>query len=281
MGALFGPSPAPPAPSTIKQIRSRALAPLRDQARTHQQRQHKEALEALRQAEIHAGVRIDRRKILADVIIDSARLVTTPVIASFGIETLLDLQTAGIAVAGRWVSVETNYSAISLMLHHNQLPDVDPSSRQVTDILNVVKGLIYHEMGHLLFSVPLAGVIEAATTQGTRNPGTTGESATDGLAAEDKQLLANWAYSILDDQRMESALTAQSPIMGRYLTAVVEQIIVTRADDDTRLGSLWPFLCGRSYLPNEQRTSLRSKALDYADEKGLQAELQNIEHAVD
>lgn len=272
----------PQSTPNIRQIRSRALAKLRDEARSHQKRQLDEALESLRKNQGPADESAGRQQLLLSIIADSLRSVVTPVIASFGIEPYLSIRAFPDLNIHQWVRVETNYAFISMLINPFALPESDPSPDHLSEILSVLKGLLYHEVGHLLFSVSLNQIVEEDSLP--KHPGisTLRRNAAQSrrLSDDDHSILLSWAYGILDDQRMECALASQSPVIGRYLTKTVEHMILDPDADSSARGSLWPFICGRSYLPAAMLISLRREAEDFAADKGLTSELGIIEESV-
>ena len=91
--------------------------------------------------------------------------------------------------------------------------------------ITTLSGLMYHELGHIIFSVP---------------PGAMPFQAA-GLEVKDY----HGAWNLLEDQRMETAMAATSPVMGRYFTSMLldlEKFAFTRAEG-------YPYLAGRWYLP--------------------------------
>lgn len=258
----------------VQRYRTNTLQTLRREARNHQDRLRDEALEQLRRAECRPIRNSDPQFVLAHSILDSARRIVTPVIASLNIEPDLNL-TVTSTWTQHWLKVHTNYQTINLQMASYALPSVIPGHAEIAEILTTVKALIYHEVGHLLFSTAFADLIGEALFQGADAPI---------LAAQDSSSESMerhiWAYGLLDDQRMECALVKMSPIFADYLTTSTMTMIVGVAAETDAVGDIWPMVCGRSYLPDDHLMELRHRGVAFARRHGLINELMVIEREV-
>jgi len=69
-------------------------------------------------------------------------------------------------------------------------------------------------------------------------------------------------WEILEDQRMEAALIAESPIMARYMSRLVLTFIDDRVSEVRRVDGMWPSVAGRAHLPAHVRRELRQEFVD-------------------
>jgi hypothetical protein len=169
------------------------------------------------------------------------------------------------------VSGRTDFETIEIRVDPNFYNPDDPSS--VLTLINCTKGVVYHEIGHIKFTVPFNVLIRKSE-----------EYSRDRLIYNEKFLLnykesaamyntamslaqLSNAWNILEDQRMETAMCTFSPIMSKYFTSIVDNVVICKEN----LGSNWPFIVGRTYLPAELRQLIRNeaenhKAADLIDE---------------
>ena len=100
------------------------------------------------------------------------------------------------------------------------------------DLLLAIKGVNYHEVGHVLFT-PRSGSKVAKTAK-----------------AE-----GQWtAFNILEDYRAETLFVATFTTARMYFTHAVSKYIL---DNPTQLTTAYLFLAGRKYLPKEMVTPIR------------------------
>jgi hypothetical protein len=174
--------------------------------------------------------------------------LTQAVAASWGVTTPITLSAEGelsawtdfktIFVAYPW---GTGYRSISVKGDGDStLIDIDHS--YIARAIIEVKAAVYHEVGHILFTIPWTTFVEDYNAaMGFR---------IDALNQEMRRL-----WNVLEDQRQEAALIASSPIVATYLTALIARWF-------TVCPELWLLVTGRHYLPKELRTEARSAFAD-------------------
>lgn len=258
----------------VQKYRTATLQSLRREAKVHQDRVRREALDELCRAQGRPTVNSDPQLVLAHSILDSVRQIVTPVIASLNIEPDLNLKVSSVW-AQHWLKVHTNYQTINLQMAMYALPSMVIGSHEIAGIMTTVKAVIYHEVGHLLFSTSFADLIGEARFQGADVPLPTGPTN----VLEDLSL-HSWVYGLLDDQRMECALVKMSPIFADYLTTSTLSMTVDVAARTDAVGDIWPMVCGRSYLPDDLLVDLRQQGIDFAVRHGLVDDLIVIEREV-
>jgi hypothetical protein len=267
--------PAVIAKEDLQQHRTRTMQTLRRDARVHRDRVRQEALNSLERSK-QVRVADDYSPVsLAHSILGSVHKIVTPTLASLGLETSLNLTVVG-GWAQHWLKVDTNYRTINLEMALYRMPAGIPDSKWIAHIITTVKGLIYHEAGHILYSVPFADLLTKAREQGANVPFVSEPKP----GEEDFRFLYGWAYAILDDQRMECALVRTAPAFGDYLTTSLVSMVVDVAAGTNALGDIWPMVCGRTYMPDDLLLDLRSRAFTLAREHDLIDELNVIEREV-
>ena len=108
-----------------------------------------------------------------------------------------------------------------------------------------VKGIGYHEVGHLRYTVAFATLARCA-----------------GRAALDVDLhQVARARAVLEDQRMEARMVADSPVLGSYFATTVIRHL-TRYSATGRVAEPppadWLLVAGRAHVPSAVRDSLRA-----------------------
>ncbi len=113
-----------------------------------------------------------------------------------------------------------------------------------------LRGLAYHEGGHCRFTLPFLDLAEAA-----------------GIASPDRSL--HHAWNCLEDQRMETAVTSDSPRKAAYLTPMVMLDLVPTIN---HAAANWPLLIWRNYLPRNIRAGARKMFVTKHNAMGLDGE---------
>jgi hypothetical protein len=114
-----------------------------------------------------------------------------------------------------------------------------------------MRGLAYHEGGHCRFTLPFLDLAEAA--------GVNGRDFTN----------LHHAWNCLEDQRMETAVTSDSPRKAAYLTPMVMLDLVPNVN---AAAANWPLLIWRQYLPSNIRSSARKLFVTKHNLMGLDGE---------
>jgi hypothetical protein len=99
-----------------------------------------------------------------------------------------------------------------------------------------MRGLAYHEGGHCRFTVPFLQLVEMVG------------------ADEYEARKYHKAWNCLEDQRMETAVTSDSPRKAAYITTTVMTELTDTAD---AAASNYPLLIWRKYLPRKIRKGAR------------------------
>lgn len=100
-----------------------------------------------------------------------------------------------------------------------------------------LRGLVYHEGGHCRWTIPFADLADLA-----------------GITLDSTTRTYHLAWNCLEDQRMETAVTSDSPRKAAYLTTMVLQDMV---QDVNAAAANWPLLVWRKYLPKRIRSKAR------------------------
>ena len=254
----------------IKKARSRALTHIRREADANRQRARDEAAEALKRAR----EKIDTNSpsaALAGVVLDHAYDVTAPVLAGLGITPPMEVTTTK---DGR-ARASTDYESIFVAMPLSDFPKDFPHPDEVKRLITVTKGLIYHEAGHILFSVPFQHLSRSAARQGSVMPREfTNTKFHHGISR------FAWVQNVLEDQRMECAMVRLSPVFENHFRVTAAHMILYPAISQGRAAMMWPYLCGRTYLPKNLLSPLRADALAQATSLGLKDVFHEIEDGV-
>lgn len=141
----------------------------------------------------------------------------------------------------------TDFKQIKIRITDNMCDTQD--EQRVRRFIHFVKGLIYHEVGHIKYTVPVPIVF--------RDAGLSVETFFDDNQISPDYFRVAWNY--MEDQRMECAMVRESPIMSAYFNVIVADYVV----GDPR--AAWPVLAGRTYLPKSALDAYRQQAHEMVD----------------
>lgn len=110
----------------------------------------------------------------------------------------------------------------------------------IASLVHLTKGLVYHEGGHIKFTTPFNVLVDM--------------SGMDLPFGSRHELMRAW--NVLEDQRMETAMCSLSPVLAKYFTSIVINVVINKND----VSSNWPWLAGRTYLPSSIREFFREAA---------------------
>lgn len=163
-----------------------------------------------------------------------------------------------------WTKAVTDFKNIQIKVQKDRydLNDFD----QMRRLVSFVKGLIYHEVGHIKFSVPLNKLYGMASPELTENvPLTT---------------RFHRAWNMLEDQRMECAMVRRSEILRFYFQAIVlDHVTRTWRANDIRTNP-WPLVAGRTYLPKDLIRRWQAQANQHCVDAGYPTLLADISSVV-
>jgi hypothetical protein len=137
-----------------------------------------------------------------------------------------------------------------------------------------IRGAMYHELGHMQFSIPSRMVIERAdfTLDEVKaiQPDLkliTEKMVTNSWKGSMKVMHDNFgevhqAWNMLEDQRMETAVVRDYPYAPNYLTPLITKLIIL---DSPNRELSWTLIGGRKYLPVEIRDASRDRFNEWFD----------------
>lgn len=139
-------------------------------------------------------------------------------------------------------SASTDFKSITISVNPNTYDEDNRNS--ISSLIHMTKGLMYHEGGHIKFTTPFIKLMEMADKQ-----------RVDSYSKYD----LSRAWNVLEDQRMETAMCTVSPVMSKYFTNIVINIVINLQN----IGANWPWIAGRTYLPADIRQAVRNAAEEY------------------
>lgn len=144
-------------------------------------------------------------------------------------------------------SAMTDFSSININVN---LDNYNADDRhRLASLIHMTKGLVYHEGGHIKWTTPFPKLVEL--------------SGRDDISISSRYRLTR-AWNVLEDQRMETAMCTISPVMGKYFTNIVLNVVLNLSD----MGANWPWIAGRTYLPSDIRQIIRDAA-EERDQHGI------------
>jgi hypothetical protein len=143
----------------------------------------------------------------------------------------------------------------SMTVHVNPTVYKEHDENTVAELIHLVKGVMYHEGGHNLWTIPYAGLVLKVNKVKEKSVLTMEEFGEEvGRSIDVVDLHRAW--NILEDQRMETAMCATSPVMAKYFTTLVLKVVLNYDN----VGANWPYIVGRTYLPKDVRLMIRTEA---------------------
>jgi hypothetical protein len=178
------------------------------------------------------------RKVNDSVVHATAKLASV-VAASMDVRVPINIksssQTSGI----------TDFKSIKISINPNAYDLNDYT--QVMRLLKLTKGVLYHEIGHCKFTVPLADILTSAGVD---------KETVNKISA----FKVSKAWNLLEDQRMECAMVRYSPIMMNYFTVIILDHVISKPEMS------WPFVAGRTYLDKRLLDKFRLLSSAYCND---------------
>ena len=145
------------------------------------------------------------------------------------------------------VQAYTDFKRITVKVKPSlvNLKDMD----SVTEFVFMVKGAVYHEGGHNIYTKPYNQLLADARKYAPAWYDST-------FSTGDKISRYQRSWNIIEDQRMEMFMVNESPILERYFTSIVLNVVVDRDN----IGMSWPYITGRQYMNYELRKQIRAVA---------------------
>ena len=153
------------------------------------------------------------------------------VLASEGLTPRLDIAPTG----GRFTAW-TDF--VRIFIRYTQHQDVRLQSA-------TLRGLMYHEGGHLRWTDPWLNLLDAVKA--------VDPTALDGMTGVELQTLQR-AWNGLEDQRMETAVVSDSPRKAAYFTPMIMTELMPTPEAAV---ANWPLFIWRRYLPKHLRSAAR------------------------
>lgn len=190
----------------------------------------------------------DKRSVTDSAILFSTAQMAHKVLGAFGVSIPINVS-ALYSYADTDIRAYTDFKTITVQAKTNAIDLKDFES--VAEFVFKVKGAVYHEGGHVLFTEPFSNLMEYADTHPVLKPRVDQVISSTGLGVFQR------CWNIIEDQRMEMAMVTVSPMLSTYFTSVVLNVVVNK--DELHMN--WPYLTGRTYLPMDIRREFRRKAL--------------------
>lgn len=146
----------------------------------------------------------------------------------------------------------TDFREIVIKWPVDHLPQRNAKTEVVLDTVAQIRGVIQHELGHILHTVPLNLLVER-TLGNTDSPLFNRHVPINGTLTRVTSGMVHKPWNILEDQRMETAMVRDVPRLATYFTSMTVAHVIS--DDST---NAWLLLAGRQYLP----AALREQARD-------------------
>ncbi len=151
------------------------------------------------------------------------------VMRSYGLDQPVE---ASVTQGGRFPEAWTDFAKVSVVWPVSMIPGPDVTASVRATAIHM-RGLLHHETGHLLYTVPFRQVVPP-DQPGHQPPGR-------------HDLDMHRAWNILEDQRMEASYIADVPRIADYL------VMLNRVHLAADPASAWFRVAGRAYLGERVR----------------------------
>lgn len=206
------------------------------------------AREEMRNAASRESARVKANN--ENALIHGIKSIVSTVSSSYGVLPPIDISTN---YAQRDLVAWTDFSKVVIKYPSRLVPGDSVGSWKPETLRSFyadVKGISYHEIGHILHTIPFPRLVQLAGEDGWVEP-TTLNPVNQPVPVYGSLQNLHPTWNLLEDQRMESAMVSGSPIMADYFTTMVlTHIAHERA---VHSPSTWLLLVGRRYLPRKVR----------------------------
>ena len=160
-------------------------------------------------------------------------------------------------------------SHFSAMTNFDDIFITIPEDQVSMDFLGDLRGLAYHEAGHIRKTLPYPHLVELAMNGTTGLTVVTGQAFQDLAGVPAKALHSAW--NILEDQRMETAMVVDSKNLGRYYNVIVLTHVIQSLNDH-----IYAWLAAREHIDADVVEAAREEMVTVHGE----AETERIENLV-
>jgi hypothetical protein len=153
----------------------------------------------------------------------------------------------------------TDFTSINIAI-----PAIRDDQELTVDFAADLRGLAYHEAGHILMTVPFLTILDHVMPLAEgRSPHARSQSLNTWLGSQDG---LHHTWNMLEDQRMETAMVAQSRNLGRYYNVIVLTHVLN-GDVSPRAYLL---LYGRKHVDETVRVQARAAMVAATGEQVVQ-----------
>lgn len=221
--------------TVITRRRRQALKELQKESEARETSARARAREALSRAAQVESNDFDRWK---ENLLASVAANQTAVVRSYGLSIPVDSRVIPNWYRQRLVAY-TDFKSIHVRWPTSDIPRREASFDEHVATVAAMRGVFQHELGHLLFTVPLGTLwnrVKDIKDWGSIGPNT-----------------VRLSWNLIEDQRMEMAMVKAVPRLAHYFTPMVVGHL-TKGGDRT-----WLLVAGRSYLPQDVRDLARQE----------------------
>lgn len=242
----------------LQNSRSRLRNALQRDTAASEKRARSLASQLLYEAESSYNHKTHKDQMKSSAIINSIVGLSSKVLNSLDITPKVNVRTTNVRYnGGRPISCWTDFDSINIEI---DAAVFDPDSiEQMTELVHIVKGLTYHEGGHILWTTSqetLCNQIGCTGKHALPTPNLVEKYIEELPLGFDFNTAIRTAWNMLEDQRMECLMVRLSPVMARYFTTIVAKYVI----DPEHVGHAWPWVNARTYLPGQLRQMVRDAA---------------------
>jgi len=234
-------------PSAYTRTRNRVRDRLRNERTANEEFRRGEAARIL--SRVNLTPEEQRKKNLGDALLFNTALLAHKVLGSFGVD--VPIKVGKIADDSPYplpVQAWTDFHSLNIMVRVGAIDVLDLDS--VVEFVSMVKGVVYHEGGHILFTKPYSHMVGEL-----KQPEHLQRFANTRATVGDQMLHRAW--NILEDQRQETGMVHESPALKSYFSTVVLSVVI----DPDQLARSYPYITQRAYLDPGIQTMIRDAAL--------------------
>jgi len=182
-------------------------------------------------------------------------------------EEWLSAQYENVGVSGRTDMTQIDVTYPLWRTAEEGVPLYTVDTQHLVDLISDIKALQYHELGHILFTLPIRTLTDGLTDEWVAKRPELGFADAYAVRVQTGAIMRAW--NILEDQRMETALVHESPYIARYLTKLILRYMIksewisegTQRHDERGEAFQYFLVVNRRYLPLSVRSKARSLAI--------------------
>lgn len=142
------------------------------------------------------------------------------------------------------IQAYTDFHSITIKYPQSAKMVEEGNVESLRKVIADVKGVAYHEIGHNLKTVPYHHLYKEYLEASPQT---------------DPTYFTHAPWNLLEDQRMETSMVIESPVLGGYFTVMVLRHLLKKSETGHPEPEQYLLISGRKYLPRSIRRGMRKQ----------------------